>query len=245
MFFQVIKQKKGGQATVEYVLLIAMVAGAIMALMSFSGPVNQRLENAKQGMVEKLSGNYKLKREDFFTKKFKPTGELNGEGSVGAGGGGSAGGGGGGGAGAPGVAKTQGAPGEAQGLPKGSGAGEEAQAPTQETQTKVRGGGYENGPDNEDRMRYVDAYDRSNYGYEAGTTGGAGGGGTGSTTELLAEAGKDGGASMGRKRGFYEDEYRKNKALADKEWGIGKFIIIIIVLFFFIFFIMKARQRRD
>ncbi|MFH1223779.1 MAG: hypothetical protein V1647_05505 [Pseudomonadota bacterium] len=228
--------RRNGQATVEYILLMVILSGAILSLLKFSDFANSQLNQAKQGMVQKLSGDYQLQRSDFYASNIKKPGS-GGEGS-GAGGRGGRAGAGAGGTGGTGAAQTQ-TP-QTAGAGTGEGGTEEPQAPTQEIRT--RGGYAADEMTNDDRIQLADSYNEGAKAY-----GPAGEAGAEVATEegtKLAQAEEEG-ARYGVRKGVYEDEYARQKALAAKGWNIGKFIIIILVLFFFFFIILKSRQQRD
>ena len=246
-----IKNKKA-QASVEYILMIALVAGLVLGLMQFSAPIDKTLEKWKYGARDQIAGISASSssagtfpsRSDFIPPGVKlngggkgGTGSTGSEGSNGNGGEGT-GEGGAGGKGAAGAAGNGGAGDVAANAPgstattKGSASG---------TGSNSMGG---SGPtdDEIESTRRPEAGTGANQ--ISGSNGKAGEGATAAGEEAGAGAEPGSQASLLRKKQQGED-LSKSKTLAEKDWSIGKFLIILVVLIFFIVIILKARQARD
>ena len=246
-----IKNKKA-QASVEYILMIALVAGLVLGLMQFSAPIDKTLEKWKYGARDQIAGiSASSSSAGTFPSRsdFIPPGvKLNGGGKGGAGSTGSEGSNGNGGEGAgEGGAGGKGAAGAA-----GKGAGDVgANAPGATATTKGSasgtggsGAGGSDGPTDDE----MESTRRPEAG--AGANQISGGGANGAAGEEAAVAGEEAGAEPGSQASLLRKkqqgaELSKSKTLAEKDWSIGKFLIILVVLIFFIVIILKARQARD
>ena len=245
MDFQVLKKiklNKGGQATVEYLLLIVVIVSAVMGLLSFSDTIEGKFKDLKIKARDQLAGqNYALTRKDFFTGKINTQG--TGGGGTGAGKKDGAGGDDGG-AGGKGKKKAEQAK-AGQGMGEGGAGKGKAETQTQEPNTGARNklsrSDYESESINQSNTA------ASNYNPEPEVS-----------EELpkdkekrdimerqLALASAEEKARLLRKargEGGLDDS---SKPLAERDWGIGKFIIIIMLLLFFFVIILKAKQSRD
>lgn len=244
MDFQVLKKIKldrKGQATVEYILFIVVISSLVAGLASYSGTVEQKFKDAKLGLRDKLAGNYELTRKDFFSGKIRSEGErAGGLGKGGGGGGGDQGAGGGGGKGKKPVQKTTAKTGDTGGIKDRD---QKAEAKTPESSNYQR---QKMQRDEEEAIAQSNAAAQQ-YQMEQETP-----------EEIYKEKEKE--AISERQLALVSAGERarllkkakdegittdKEKAMEQKNWKIGKFIIIIMLLLFFFVIILKAKQGRD
>jgi len=225
-----------GQATVEYLMFIVVIASIVVGLSSYSSSIESKFEAAKLGLTKKLAGDYELKRSDFFSKKISSSDATGAQGN-GANGGAAAGDNGAGGK----KPVVQGGEGDA----KLAETGKNGTAGPEQTE-KVQKSKQE---EIEQEKSAVDESNRAakEYNREQQTKEDA------AKEEekqaiserQLAMASAEDRAALLRKahdQGLYTD---KEKALERREWSIGKLLIIIIVVVIFLIIVLKSRQNRD
>ena len=254
---------KRAQATVEYVLMIVLVAGLVLSLTQFSDTIDGKLASWKSGAKNKMAGldssqgTYDLSRADFYTPGLTPSGSSGGSNAGGvnskggtAGGsenGDESGGEGGGGAGGKGsAARKGGIAGEAGAGGIGVNAPGSGVGKNQGGSSGISGSEYSG--EQYDTDREEPQYNESGYTEsQMGGKGGSGGGEGKKEGEKGIAAGEEGkGASSSLiKRRQGEELPGVAKTLAEKDWSIGKFIIILLIIIFFIIVIVKSREMRQ
>lgn len=241
-----LKRNKRGQATVEYILLIVVIASLVAGLASFNGRIEQQFKSAKLGLRDKLAGNNELTRGDFFSGKIKVNPQAGGAGGTQAQGGGAGGGGGGGGAGGAGGGKkaATAAGGEAGKGFGGGGRGEEA-AQTQTQEPNALSGHHrleqeqeEIDRSNQAAQEYRQQQQTEEEAYKEKEK-------EAISERQLALASADERARLLKRAQEEGITTEKQQAQTDRNWNIGKFIIIIMVLLFVFVIILKSRQSRD
>lgn len=240
---------KKAQASVEYILMIALVAGIVLSLTKFSGVIESKLISWKLGARNQLSGLDQSSSGTYDIDKgmFKQTDITLNSSSSRAGTSGGAGTG------------TGGKRTSAKGVSGKDGTGEEgaelggvdANAPErkdQNDQTDTSSGGsarrtnVEETADLESTRRPTQDSDLS---VQAGASAGVSKEGvTDEENGSVAEEKEASRSSLIKKRQS-GDIQANDKTLAEKDWSIGKFLIILLVLLFFIVIVLKAKQTRD
>ena len=239
-----LKRNKRGQAAVEYILLIVVIASIVAGLASFNGSIEQKFKDAKVDLRDKLAGSGtggQLHRSDFFTGKISTAGGAGGAGGAQGAGGGGAGAGGAGGAGGK---KTTGGGAEGEGL-GANGTGEQpTPAQTQEPniphsrQSKLQQEQEAIDKGNKAAKEYRQAYETEEEAYQEKEK-------EAISERQLALASEDERARLLRKakdEGITTDKQQADEA---RNWKIGKFIIIIMLVLFVFIIILKSRQSRE
>lgn len=242
---------KQAQASVEYMLMIALVAGIVLSLTKFSGLIESKLISWKLGARNQLAGLDQSSSGTYDIDKgmFKQTNiALNSSSSAGRGQGG---------AGGRGSAK-----GSSTGPRDGkTGSGEEEEGSgLKDVDVNASQGKKEA---DQDATNYGSSTRRGDYGdtsdlestrrpteddyLSTRTDTYAGTGKTDQTDDKKnsVEEEKETSKSSLIKKRQGEEVQAKDRTLAEKDWSIGKFLIILLLLLFFIVIVLKAKQARD
>ncbi|MCX6113238.1 MAG: hypothetical protein NTY22_08185, partial [Proteobacteria bacterium] len=238
MIIKIKLNNRKAQTSVEYILMIAMVAGLVLSLTQFSGAIDNKLASWKTGARNNIAGldanqgTYDLSRADFYTPGLTSKGSSGG---VNTGGGTTGGGTGEGGTagGAGGEEGTGGAGGRGQQGARslgvnapGAGAGQaQAGGTTGRVGFESTGGGGYNTEREETRSS-------TEGNYEETQISGRGGAGNIGQEEAGQEAGggEKGTSASLIKKNKGEELAGGGKTLAERDWGIGKFLIILLVI---------------
>jgi hypothetical protein len=231
-------RSKTAQSSVEYLLMIAVISSIVFGLLAFSGRVEQIVANAKIGARDKLAGRYDLSPQDFSMGGLVLKDDEGAAGEDGEGGGGA------GGRGGRGRDGARGRAGERGGL-----RGVSAPGDGDDADAAARGADAGPGLDSDYGGQRVAGGVEADQGYEARQADRRTRGRAepedarirGLVTEEDEED-EDGSIVMRRQDGTV---ITKSKTLAERDWGIGKFLIILVVIIFVIIFVLKARQARD
>ena len=227
-----------GQATVEYLMFIVVIASIVAGLASYSSSIESKFEAAKVGLRNKLAGDYKIQRSDFFSSKINTTGAGANNGTAGKSGGG------------PGAGTQGGKTPVVQGGEGNKPAGiENGNAGTAETQGQESPAS----KDRQERLQqereareesdraareYKNAQQTEEDAYKEQEK-------QAISERQLAMASAAEREAILRKahdQGIYTD---KERAFEERKWSIGKLLIIIIVVVIFLIIILKSRQGRD
>ncbi|MEI6093104.1 MAG: hypothetical protein WCQ47_05405 [bacterium] len=233
------------QASVEYMLMIALMAGIVLSLTQFSGAIESRLvtwklgaRNQIAGLDQSSSGTYDIERKMFETPGITLKASSGGSGGGGGQGGGS---------------------GSGKGRGNGNGASGNVDSAGNATDVNVNAPQKKNQEDknssNYTGSRRTSAQEEADLestrrptenSYSSSQKAESASGKTAEKEEGVSaeDEAKDGYRSnLIRKR--HNEDIARSKTFAEKDWSIGKFLIILLVLLFFIFIILKAKQARD
>jgi hypothetical protein len=228
---------KKAQTSVEYILLLGMVASMIFSLVGFSDHIKQKITMVKAGLRNKLAGSVELSRSDFGSPgvRFAADDDMDGMGGKGIDGKGA---GGKDGAGKDGKGKGKGKDQEGAEL---SGTKRESEGEQGEDGSKA--GEDAEGEDSKTIRRFSD----DEYYYETDRYG----------NRVLKKRERKG--KEGRRRGEEEDEksaiaikenldesvYYKEPKQEEMNFTFWKILLIVGIVVFFFVVIMKARQGKD
>lgn len=233
------KTRKAGQTSVEYILIIVVIATAVLGLVSFSDTIKSKVEMQKLNLAQRLGGRDDLQRSDFTFKNVEVK-NIEGTGEEGAGGAGGR-------AGRAGRGRRGGA---GDGLDDGTGAGRGRRG-------SRAGAGGEDEDGDEEYINDEEKEEALRGRMKAQSASEAGGAishkskrararrpGVEEGEGYLAEDEDESSRFLKTKM---QEDLREKQAKEEemKKWNIMKFLIILAIVFLFIVIILKARNARD